>query len=94
MGLDLWLNSLKSCGVGLYEYGKREEELQAIRNKFNLICRIGRTAKLASFTYGSSPGEWDFKVEWKFLDRDLASSRDSDQDSGQVEEMPGGWVED
>lgn len=91
VGLDLWLSSLESCGVDLYEYGKREEELQEsglVRNEIGVVCYTNVTvrAKLASLTYGSSPGEWDFIVEWKFSD--------PDQDSGQVEKMPGGWIED
>ena len=43
-------------------------------------------AKIASFTYGSSPGEWDIKMEWEIFG--------PDQDSDQVKEMPGSWIED
>lgn len=90
-----WLSSLETCGVDLYEYGKREEELHErglVRNEIKFSWWTGRvaTAKLASFTYGSSPGEWSIKMEREILDPD----QDSDQDSDQVEEMPGGWIED
>ena len=92
IGLKCWLSSLKSCGINLYEYGKREEELHErglVRNKMKFTRWIRRTAKLASFTYGSSPGGWNIKLKYQYSD----PNKTSGQDSGQVEEMPGGWIE-
>ena len=88
-GLDLWLSSLENCGVDLSEYGMREGELHEqglVGNKFRAIEHAGSwaMAKIASFTYGSSPDEWDIKVEWEI----------ADQGSDQVKEMPGSWIED
>ena len=90
IGLHLWLKSLESCGVDLYEYGKQEEKLHEkglVRHEIKIFDETHGEimVKLASFTYGSSPGDWDIKLYWKYLDRY--------QDSGQVEEMPGGWIE-
>ena len=94
-GLYHWLSLLESCGVDLYEYGQREEELHErglVRKEIAFIYRRAFLArvKLASFTYGRSPSEWGIESDWKYLDRD----QDSGQDSGQVEKMPGGWIED
>ena len=90
-GLDLWLNSLENCGVDLSEYGKREGELHEqslVWNGFRVIEHAGSLAgaKIASFTYGSSPDEWDIKVEWEILG--------PNHDSDQVKEIPGSWIED
>ena len=95
MGVDLWLSSLESCGVDLYEYGQREEELHErgrVWFPIKRTCDTGLSAgaELASFTYGRSPSEWDIKMDWRYLDLD----QDSGQGPGKVEEMPGGWIKD
>ena len=98
-GLDRWLYFLESCGVNLCEYGKREEELHErglVKNKTEVIRWDNAIAMvtLGGFTYGSSPGEWVIKMEYQRLDPNDDSGQDPNQDPDQVEEMPGGWIED
>ena len=100
LGVKTWLSSLEGCGVDLYVYGKREEELQEkaqVRHEFRLNrSKWDRAAgTLRSFTYGSSPSEWDVKTNYYCWDptEDSDSDQDSDQDCSQVEEMPGAWIE-
>ena len=55
VAVKIWLTDLRDCGVDLYEYGRREEELWG----------GSRTWKLVSFTYGSSPSDWHVEWEWR-----------------------------
>lgn len=69
----------------MQERGLVENEIEIM----SLEC-VMSILKLARPTYGSSPGEWSVKMEWQYPD----PNEDCGQDSGQVKEMPGGWIED
>ena len=89
--LDTWLGDLRDCGVDLYEYGRREEEIYQENNASRELdswvlyihCGIW---KLVSFIYGSSPNDWRLQLEWRPEERD--------EHGQQVQEIPGSWVED
>ena len=88
--LDTWLGDLRDCGVDLYEYGRREEEIyweNSASREFDgcaLLLRHG-IWKLVSFTYGSSPNDWRLQLEWR--------PEEWDEHDQQVQEIPGSWIE-
>ena len=93
--IDTWLSELGDCGVDLYEYGRREEELYwdgstcrtfQIYGKWGKCYYSYRTWELVSFTYGSSPSDWHLQLELE--------PEGCDEQSEQVKEIPGSWLED
>lgn len=84
-----------NCGVDIYKYGQREQELhQEWFSSRNCPAEIfsyeientWKAFDLVSFTYGSSPSDWNVVVELRV--------EKLDEDFDQIGAIPGGWVED
>ena len=88
--LNPWLSDLRDCGVDLYEYGRREDGLYqdgSASREFRVWEDLSsRIWKLVSFTYGSSPSDWQLQLE--------PGPKECDEQCEQVQEIPGSWVED
>ena len=90
--IDTWLSELRECGVDLYEYGRREEEMyrdgSASRTFqiYELSSHSYKMWKLVNFTYGSSRSDWNLQLE--------RVPEECDGQYEQVQEIPGSWVED
>jgi hypothetical protein len=82
------------CGVDLYRYGQREQELheECLSSRdypHDIVCYETEATleswDLVSFTYGSSPSDWDVVVRWRV--------EKLDEDFDNIGAVPGGWVE-
>ncbi len=80
--LNIWLESLRTCGVDLEEYGRAEVDLFQ-QGLVDWGSDWWETWRITSFEYGSSPNDWSIEVEQL-----------SDSSSDSPGNMPGGWIED
>ncbi|KAJ6789150.1 hypothetical protein PWT90_11073 [Aphanocladium album] len=95
--LKRWLEDLQKSGVDLDEYGKEEDRIfmetdwiRSLRYCFTNGVYNDGGCRLASFTYGSEPGDWKF--EWE-LERDELTGEFWEMIENPTLNMVGAWVD-
>ncbi|MCJ1386123.1 hypothetical protein MMC17_009248 [Xylographa soralifera] len=98
--LQMWVRDLRSSGVDLYEYGKREKRLYQTglaRKEFNNSIYPPTRWRLESFTYGSLPNDWHLHVECLGKVVEEVSRIEPFSDTEHVSDpsaaIPGSWVD-